>query len=262
MLAGDDGLVVANLDGEGGQLGLAGEDVAADGAVFLGALNVLVVVLDDGVVDQDEGRAGVCCLISYGVLVWDGLEGRRGGGKPTSNTGNRVRVSLSIANGISVSRELPETLGGVDVSVGDLAGVLALVDEAEVVATGGMILQGDGEEGLVELGLDGVEEGGLRLRLDGVDLAECQAQQAVVVLVLRELLADLAGGLDGLAVGVDAANSHGVLVDVAAGGAAVAVGDVPAGALDLGGVAGGLVDAVAGFFGRGEFLGEDPPVFG
>lgn len=59
MLTRYDGLVVADDDGEGGQVGGAGEDVAAGEIVLLGAVDLLVVGGDNGVVDEDEGGAGV-----------------------------------------------------------------------------------------------------------------------------------------------------------------------------------------------------------
>lgn len=91
-----------------------------------------------------------------------------------------------------------------------------------------------------------------------VDRAKGQTQETVVVAVLHELLADLLGGFDGLAVRGDAAHGDGVFVDVAAGAAAVAVGDLPGVAVHLGGVAGGLVDGVAGLLLGGELGREDP----
>lgn len=119
------------------------------------------------------------------------------------------------------------------------------------------MLQGDSEQRLVQLALDSVEEGLLRLGLNGVDGAESQAQQTIVVLVLHELLADLLGSLNGLARGLDATNNDGVLVDVTAGRALVTIGDGPGSTRQLGAVA-GLVDGVAGLLGSGKLSGEDP----
>lgn len=120
------------------------------------------------------------------------------------------------------------------------------------------MLQGDGEQRRVELRLDGVKESGLRLGLDGVDRAEGQAQQTVVVLVIDELLADLRGSLDGLAGGLDAADGNSVLVDITASRALITVLDLPGGAGNLGAVAAGLVDGVASLLGSGQLRGEDP----
>lgn len=189
--------------------------------------------------------------VSLGWVVRLGLVAGGGFGGRTGNGTDGVGLGLTVADGVSVSRELPEALGGVDVGVGDLAGVLGVVDEAEVVGPSGVVLQGHGEEGRVELRLDGIEEGGLRLGLDGVDRAECQTQQTVVVLVLGELRTDGAGGFHGLRVGCHVTHCHGVLVDIAAGGAAVAVRDIPRGSAQLGGAGGGFVYTMARLFGSG-----------
>lgn len=122
------------------------------------------------------------------------------------------------------------------------------------------MLQGNSKQRLVQLVLDGVEEGCLGLGLDGVDGAEGQTQQAVVVRVLHELFADLLGRLNCLASGRHAADGDGILVHVAAGGAGVAVGDLPAVAAQLAAALAGLVDAVSAGFGGGELFGEHPTV--
>lgn len=141
----------------------------------------------------------------------------------TSNTLDRA-TGLA-ANLVAVGSKHPEALRAVDISVSQLASVLGLVDITEIVGAGLVVLQGDSKQRLVELALDSVKEGLLRLGLDGVDGAESQAQQTIVVLVLHELLADLLGSLDGLARGLNATNNDGVLVDVTAGGALVTIGD-------------------------------------
>lgn len=122
------------------------------------------------------------------------------------------------------------------------------------------MLQGDSEERGVKLRLDGVKECGLGLGLDGVDGAEGQAKQTVVVLVVDELLANLGGSFDGLAGGFDAANGDGVSVYISASGALVTVLDLPGGAGNLGAVAAGLVDAVASLLRSGQFRREDPTI--
>lgn len=94
--------------------------------------------------------------------------------------------------------------------------------------------------------------------LTSVDRAESETQETVVVLVLNELLANLTGSLDGLALGSNAAHSNSVLINIAAGTAAVAIADVPASTIDLGGVSRRLVDIMTGLLGLGELLGEDP----
>lgn len=85
------------------------------------------------------------------------------------------------------------------------------------------MLESHGEQRLAKARLDGVEEGLLGGRADGVDGAESQTQQTIVVLVLQELRADLLGSLNSLASGLDSTNSDGVLVDITASTAAIAV---------------------------------------
>lgn len=198
-----------------------------------GAGDLLVVGGDNLVVQEEEGGAGVGNTL-------DGGAGLR-------------------ANLVAVGGEFPEALGVVDVGVGQGAGVLGAVNEAEVVGAGGIVLQGDGEQRGGQGGLHGVEEGGLGLGLDGVDGAEGQTQETVVVGVLGELGADLGGSLDSLAGGLDGADGDGVLVDVTAGGAAITVGDGPGGAAQLGTVV-GLVDGVARLLRGRQLLGEDPAI--
>lgn len=59
MLAGDDSVVGADHDGELRELSFAGEDVASSGCVVLGALDLLVVGVDDFVIEHDEGGTSV-----------------------------------------------------------------------------------------------------------------------------------------------------------------------------------------------------------
>lgn len=161
----------------------------------------------------------------------------------TSNTGDGA-TGLG-ANLVGISGEAPEALGAVNLSVGKRAGVLGLVNESEVVSTGSVVLQGNSEQRRVKLALYSVEEGSLRLGLDSVDGAESQTKQTVVVLVVDELLADLGGSLNRLGRGRDATDNDGVLVDVTASRALVTILDRPGVAGELGGIAAGLVDAVA-----------------
>lgn len=161
------------------------------------------------------------------------------------------------ANLVAVGTEHPEALGAVDIGVGQRAGVLGLVDEAEVIGAGLVVLQGDSKQRLIELALDSVKEGLLRLGLDGVDGAESQTEQTIVVLVLHELLADLLGSLNGLTGGLDATNNDSVLVDFTAGRALVTVGDGPGSTRQFGAVA-GLVDGMASLLGSRQLSREDP----
>lgn len=84
----------------------------------------------------------------------------------TGNSIDRVAVRGGVTDTVAGRREHPETLGVVDLGVLEGTLVLVLVDVAEVVATGGFVLQGRCKQRGVKLGLDGVEEGGLGLGLD------------------------------------------------------------------------------------------------
>lgn len=90
------------------------------------------------------------------------------------------------------------------------------------------MLQGNSEQGGVQLALHRVEESSLRLGLDGVDGAKSQTKQTVVVLIVDELLADLGGSLNRLGGSLDTTDGDGVLVDVTASRALVTVLDRPA----------------------------------
>lgn len=171
------------------------------------------------------------------------------GSNPSLTSNALDGATRGRTNLVGVGSEAPEALGAVNLGVGERAGVLGLVNEAEVVAAGSVVLQGNSEQRRVQLGLHSVEESSLRLGLDGVDGAESQTKQAVVVLVVDELLADLGGSLNRLGRSLDATNHNGVLVDVTASRALVTVGDGPAVASQLGSVAARLVEAVTGRLG-------------
>lgn len=156
VFTGDSLLDAANGDGEIREGSRAREDVTALGSIVLRTRDLGVVGLDDSGVGVDEGCAGV-------KDTGDGL----GGGGCTDAVGGGA--------------EAPETLGVVRVDVGDGAGVLALVDVAEVVGAGGVVLELDGEERRRELRLDGVEESLLLLGLHRVNGGHGQAEQTVRV---------------------------------------------------------------------------------
>lgn len=122
------------------------------------------------------------------------------------------------------------------------------------------MLQGDSKQRRVELRLDSVEEGGLGPGADGVDGAESEAEQTVIVHILKESRANLAGGFNSLASSLDTTNSDSVLVDITAGRATITVGDGPGAAGQLGGTAARLIDAVATLLGRCELRREHPPM--
>lgn len=161
---------------------------------------------------------------------------------------------------MAVGGEGPESIGVINIGVGDRSGELVVVNEAEVIGARGIVLESHSEQRLVEIVLDGVEEGCLRVGADSVDGAESQTQEAIIVLVLHELLADLLGSLNGLASGLDSTNDDGVLVNITTGTTAITVGDLPASTRQL--LAGGanLVDVVATLLRRGELAGKDPAI--
>lgn len=235
VTARDDESLAADSDVEVGKVGAAREDVAALGAAVRRAGDLGIVGLDGGVGDEEEGGAGVS----------DGGADAAGGGG-------------GGADAVAAGGELPEALATVHGDVGDGAGVLGAVDEAEVVAAGFALLQVDGEELLLESGLDSVEEGGLLLRADGVDAAECETEETVVVGVLCELGRNLGGGLDCLRGGCDGTNDDLVGVDVSASARTVLVLDAPGCSGDLLAGCGRVVPGVTGALAGGSLGGEHP----
>jgi hypothetical protein len=113
VAARDDERLAVDGDVEVGQLCGAREDVAALVAVVRRAADGRVVVVDNIVGEEHKSGAGVGD---------GGADGPQGAG----------RGSDAVAAG----GELPEAAGAVDGGVGDGAGVLCRVDEAEVVGAG------------------------------------------------------------------------------------------------------------------------------
>ena len=223
-----DGRVAFDLQGQVRQGGGAVEDVPAV-ALAVGGAGHLGVVGRDEVVGEEE-QAG-SRVRDRGDALADGGPG---------------------ADGVPARGEAPEPLGVVHGGVGDVAGVLARVDVAEVVAAGLAFLQVGGEEGRVEAGLGVGEEGLDLVGGHGVDGAEGEAEEAVA-LVLSEFGADGFGQFDGLTGDGCTADVDNIGVDVAAGGAAIPVADAPGLAgVDRGGFGiGRVVDVVAGLLVRG-----------
>lgn len=85
---------------------------------------------------------------------------------------------------------------------------------------------------LGQAGHDVIEEGLLRLRLDRVELAEGETEEAVAVGVLHKRLAQGRGELDGLLGDGGTSHVHGVRADVSARSTAVTIADAPGGASD------------------------------
>ena len=123
VAAGHDGAVGADAERDAGQRGAAGKDVTTVRRRVGGAGHLAVVGGDDGGGEVEERGAG----------VGDGVDAAAGEG--------------AGADGVSVAGEFPEAVAGVDVYVGDGAGVLGGVDEAKVVGSRGALLQVGGEDG-------------------------------------------------------------------------------------------------------------------
>ena len=234
--AGNDGAVAADAECQAGEGGGAGEDVAAVGGRVLRARNLSVVRADEGGGGVDEGGAGVS----------DGVDGGRD--------------EAAGAHGVAGTGELPEAVGGVDRHVGDGAGVLRGVEEAEVVGAWSALLQVDSDNRRRKRGLDVVEEGLLGRRADGVDGRERKAEQAVVVDVLGEFGADGGGSLNSLARNGGAADGDRVGVDDTRRAAAISVLDPPRVAAQLLGRGARGVDAVSRPLRCGKSAGENPAV--
>jgi hypothetical protein len=101
----------ADIDGQVGEGGAAGEGNTADGVVICGALDLAVVGVHNAGIGKHEG----------GSRVNDGLA--------TGNVGCRATAT----DGELLRRELPETGGGVDGSPVQSAGELGVVNGAEFI---------------------------------------------------------------------------------------------------------------------------------
>ena len=164
------------------------------------------------------------------------------------------------ADAVAVAGEFPETLAGVHRHVGDGTVVLRRVDLTKAVSSRLALFQVGGEQGGGECALGVGEEGFLSCGLDGVDVVEGEAEEAVIGDVAHELGRDGFGELDGLAADTCLANFDEVGVDVAGRGGAVAVADGPGiTGQGLGGLGfRGVVDDVAVSLGGGLLGREDP----
>lgn len=91
-------------------------------AVVLRAGHLRVVVLDDGVFDQNQCGAGI------------------------GNGTNALFLEIAAAHAVAGGRELPEAVGRINTGVADLAGMLAAIDVPEIVSTRSTFLQICGED--------------------------------------------------------------------------------------------------------------------
>lgn len=164
VLARDNSDVVTDRQREGGQLGVAGEYDAAGLLVVFGGGDFVVVGLDDFVVEHHECCTGVYATISLAIYYLEAVIC----GEHTSNSGESAGggVAASVTDAIAAGGELPESVAAVDISVSNRSLVLLLIDEAEIIGSWGVVLQGNSKKGSVELRLDSVEEGFLGLGLN------------------------------------------------------------------------------------------------
>lgn len=195
---------VADLHTKVRNVGVARVDITTRSRGDRGALNLLVESLRDSVIDEQEG----------GTSVGD------------SAAGSRVLVGLTTDT-VGGRSELPETIAGVHWSEVDISGILAGVDGTELVSASGVVLEVSGEERLVEVINDAIEEGLLGLRLHGVDGAERKTEETVVVLVGNERAGKLSGKLDSLAGSGGTPDIDSVETDSTGSTATVAVLDLP-----------------------------------
>lgn len=200
----DGGRGATDVEGKIGHLGVAREDETTGLRVVGGTGNGGVVSVDGSRVGEDEGGTGV------------------GNGLSTSGT----LLGGAAVNGKAFAGELPESLGVVDGDPGHGAGELGGVDAAELVGAGGVGTKVSSEERLGERGHDVVEEGLLLLGLDGVELGKGKTEETVVVGVLDERLGDGGGELDGLGSDSGATNVDRVGTDVSGGSGAITVADL------------------------------------
>ena len=158
------------------------------------------------------GGSGHFSVVGGDEVVWE----EEKGGSGVGDGGDAFADCRSRTHFVSAGCEAPETLRVVHGGVGDVAGVFAGVDVAEVVAAGLTLLQVGGEEGRVEGGLGVGEEGLYLVGRDGIDRGKGEAEEAIA-LVLSEFRADRFGQFDGLASHRCTADVNDVSVDVAAG---------------------------------------------
>lgn len=187
-----------------------------------------VVRVDNGRVGEHERGSGVSDRLS------------------TSNSHRGARTDRELGGA-----ELPESVGGVDSSPLHRAVELGAVDCAEGVCAGSGLAEISGENGQGERRHDVVEEGLLLRGLDGVELAEREADEPVGVGVLNEGRGDGCCELNGLLGNCRAANVDNVGADVASSSGSVSVGDGEGGTLHQseGSGLGGVEVGVAGLGG-------------
>jgi hypothetical protein len=210
----DDKHLPADVDIEIRQAGTAREHISALRAIVLRARDFRVIGFDSRGRDEQQRGSGVC---------------NRG-----ANTAGSCRRR---ANAVAGCRELPESAAALHRHISDRAGILRSINVSEIIRPRSAFLQIHGEKLRFQRALHAVEEGELRGGSHGVDAAESQAEEAVIVDVLGKLRGNLRRGLNGLRSGSHRADDDFVGVHVSAGAGAVLVGDFPgrAGELSAGG---------------------------
>lgn len=231
--------VVGDGDAEFGQSRGARVDVTAVAVVQFGTGDGGVVGGDDFVVHKQErcarvGDGGAASLAVVGLAI---------------DAGKR-------------RLELPVTLRLVDGGVGDFAGVLGRVDGAELIGSGGILVEVGSEDGAAELGLDVFEPGLLAFGLNTVDGAETETEKSVAVGVVNEGAGDLFGEFDGLLLDGDTADFDMIIADRSRSTGAITVADGPrsAGKFGPGGGLGGIEDRMALDLVCTQLGAEHPPM--
>lgn len=221
----DGDLSVTNAERQVGKLRIAVKDPTTLAFVVGRSRNLLVIIIDNGIVDKEQSGASV---------------------------GDAVDRVVAEAGG-----ESPPALAAVDGRVDDVLGGAG--DAAKDVATSRVVTQIGNKQRAVELRLDIVKPRLGRVGRHGVEHAKGQSEKTVAVAV-GELRRDLLRRLDDLVLDGQAADRHRVGVDITRAARAVRVLDGPglAGLL-LGRLAlAGAVQVVAARVGR--LGGEDPEV--
>ena len=218
QITADGRLVATDGEGDGGQGVTAREGVSLLATARTGHL--LVVGFHDIIIDHEQSgtRIGNCI--------------------------DRARADGAASNPVSIGGEPPVSFRAVDVGVGDRARVLAVVEEAEIVRAGFLVLQDHGKQGFGKLGLDIVEPRLLRGRLDLVDGTERETHQAIAALLCK-FGTDFRGCLDGLLADRVATDRDLVQFHVTAGAAAVLITDLPRPGGFVGSRGTGCVDVVS-----------------
>lgn len=120
------------------------------------------------------------------------------------------------------------------------------------------LLKVSGKQLLGQRVLDSVEKSLLLTRLNSVDAAESQTEQAIVVSVLGELSRDGRSSFNSLRSCSDAANDHFIAVHISRCARVVPVLDLPGVSRFAGAGNAWVVSGVTGGLGRRRFRGERP----